>query len=253
MKKVIIIKNCPSCDSLLDRVVGQLFCRNDSCEAKSSKKLVHFSKTMKIKGLGEKTIEKLALERISDIYNLSEEDIIDCIGEKLGLKLYYEIVKSKTQKIDVYLSSFGISLIGATASSKIAKLTNNINEITPELCKKAGLGEKATANLCNWLAENKALLSEIPIEFEEVQSNSIVSKDITVCITGKLIGHTRATAEALLNNNGITCVSGVSNKIDYLICNDENSSSSKAVKARSLNKPIMSFEKLLIKENIINE
>jgi len=75
---------CPSCGSQLELVKDQLFCRNPDCGAKSSKKLEHFAKTLKIKGLGPKTIEKLPLTSIPDIYSMSKKEIVDEIGEKLG-------------------------------------------------------------------------------------------------------------------------------------------------------------------------
>lgn len=252
MMKVEIIENCPSCDSLLEEVNGQLFCRATDCPAKSSRQILHFAKTMKIKGLGERTIEKLNITSITDIYCMPLVDITDCIGEKLGLKLYDEINKSKVQKLDVYLSSFGIPLIGTTASRKVAAVVQNITEISPELCKKAGLGEKATSNLMKWLDNNSWLVDSLPITIEE-SSDEQPSEDLglTVCITGKLNGFTRSSAEAHLTTKGITCVSGVSKKVDFLICNDVNSLSSKAVKARNLGITIIPFENFLKENNLI--
>lgn len=249
MSKVEIIKNCPSCSSSLERVKGQLFCRNKKCETKSYKKILHFAQEMKIKGLGEKTIEKLNLESISDIYDIPEQYIIDTLGSKLGVKLIAEIAKSKKQSLDVLLASFGINLIGTVASRKIAPYIDSISDISPVICRKAGLGEKATISLCNWVVDNKMLLNSLPITFERYD-NTTALKDMTVCITGKIDGFTRSEAEDLLVRNGIKCVSAVSSKVNYLICNDENSSSSKATAARKLNIEIMSFENFLKKENI---
>ena len=58
MKKIEIPVNCPVCDSKLELVQDQLFCRNSSCDAQVQGKLEHFAKTMKIKGLGPRTIDK---------------------------------------------------------------------------------------------------------------------------------------------------------------------------------------------------
>ena len=60
---------CPSCGTSLKLKNDQLFCNNDSCPAKNSKIVEGFAKTLRIKGLGPKTIEKLNLEYIDDIYN----------------------------------------------------------------------------------------------------------------------------------------------------------------------------------------
>ena len=47
---------CPSCDSVLEWVNDQLFCRNRACPAQNSKAVEHFAKTIKIKGLGPAAI-----------------------------------------------------------------------------------------------------------------------------------------------------------------------------------------------------
>ena len=63
--------NCPSCHSILEWTNDQLFCKNDNCPAKSSKLVEHFAKTLKIKGLGPKTVEKLSLDSINKIYDIA--------------------------------------------------------------------------------------------------------------------------------------------------------------------------------------
>ena len=45
MQEIIIPTHCPACNSELDVVNDQLFCRNPDCPAKSSKRIEHFVKT----------------------------------------------------------------------------------------------------------------------------------------------------------------------------------------------------------------
>ena len=73
--KVKILKNCPSCNSDLIRIKDQLFCKNKTCPAINYKQVINYAKVLKIKGLGEKTIEKLSLKSISDIYYLTEDNL----------------------------------------------------------------------------------------------------------------------------------------------------------------------------------
>ena len=63
--------HCPSCSSTLEWRNDLLYCENTACEGKSSQKLEHFAKTLKIKGLGPATIDKLQLESIFDIYEMN--------------------------------------------------------------------------------------------------------------------------------------------------------------------------------------
>ena len=59
MRKIIPPTNCPSCDSELEFVNDQLFCKNDSCPSQWDKKVVNFASSLKIKGLGPAAVSKL--------------------------------------------------------------------------------------------------------------------------------------------------------------------------------------------------
>jgi len=244
MEVIKILTNCPVCDSNLVRVNDQLFCQNNLCDAKVFKGIIHFVKAMKIKGLGEKTIEKLNLESINSIYILSKKYIISELGEKLGIKLYNEIEKSKNTTVDKFITSFGIPLVGKTASEKLAQHTNNIWNIDSNICKLAGLGEKATNNLLDWILHNKFKYEDLPIK--TVEGNKQSEATLKVCITGKLKEFkSRERAKAYLKDYGIQVVSSVSSNIDYLVCDVEDSSSSSIKKAEKLNLPIITMNHLL--------
>ena len=101
--------NCPSCSSVLEWVNHILYCRNNLCGDQSSKKIEHFAKTLKIKGLGPAAIEKLQLEVVDEIYNLSESEIAERLGsQKLAEKLYVEIENSKLAPLNALLPAFSI-------------------------------------------------------------------------------------------------------------------------------------------------
>ena len=151
MQEIIIPTHCPACNSELDIVKDQLFCRNVNCPAQSSKKVEHFAKTLKIKGLGAATIEKLDLQDYHDIYSFDEEELIELLGsEKLGAKLFAEIENSKSADLITLLPAFSIPLIGRSASNKLTRQVSNISEITYHKSTDVGLGPKAASNLINW-------------------------------------------------------------------------------------------------------
>lgn len=239
--------SCPVCESTLVRVNDQLFCKDDNCDAKTAKKLLHFIKTMKIKGLGEKTLEKLELIDINELYELSLTEMITKLGEKVGTKLFNEIAQSKTIPLATYIQSFGITLIGNSISTKLAKHTDSIWDIHRETCQEAGLGEKATNYLLQWINKNEDKYCDLPITPSiPVQTNE-VEELYKVVITGKLNDYSsRTKAKDFLETKGVTVMSGVSSKVNYLICDLENSSSSSHVKAEKLNIPVLSMNDLLI-------
>ena len=241
--------SCPTCDSMLELVKDQLFCRNNECEAKSSKLIEHFAKTLKIKGLGPKTIEKLPLNSISDIYSISKEEISSGIGEKLGEKLFQQIEKSKSVDARTLLPAFSISLIGNTASKRLFSKISNIKDITPTSVVSAGLGPKSCANLLNWYhSEFKDNLEYLPFSFRaDVQEQTAESIGKSVCITGKLNDFkNRTLAKEYLEPLGFTVTSSVTKKTDYLV-DEEGRKSSKSTVAENYGIPILTIKEILRK------
>ena len=80
--KINVPTHCPECNSLLERIQDQIFCRNESCPAQLYKRVEHFTKTLGIKGFGPKTIDKLALDSIAEIYYLEFEDVAAALGSE---------------------------------------------------------------------------------------------------------------------------------------------------------------------------
>lgn len=235
--------NCPSCNSSLVTVNDQLFCRNSDCPAQTLKRLQHYCKVMKIKGMGEKTLEKLDFENIHDLYEFSVHYYIDQLGETIGRKLYKEVQESKTVPLNIGLAAFSITLIGETASKKLSSICGTIDDITFDNCKKAGLGEKATANLMGWI-ESKEYIG-LPINFSFEVSSNKESKSISVCITGKLNDFkNRTDAAKYLESLGFTVTDSVTKTTNILI-DEEGKSSSKRSKAETLNIPIITIEELI--------
>ena len=236
--KITIPTNCPCCDYPLEWVNDQLFCKNSSCSAQLGKKLEHFSKTLGIKGLGAKTIEKLELADITELYSLEESDIASALGsERLAEKLVDEINRSRSASLAQVLASFSIPLIGQTASQKISKVVKHIDEITPEKCSEAGLGEKATENLVTWLnTEFPEMREFLPFSFQsDNQTSTHDANSKTVCITGKLQSFkTKQEAYRLLEAAGFKITETVTKTLDYLV-DESNRSSSKRKRAEELN------------------
>jgi len=244
---------CPTCNAALELVKDQLFCRNDKCSAKLSKQLEHYCKVMKIKGMGPKTIEKLGIESIVELYELSVEDMTDILGATMGPKLHLEIENSKIKDFPTFLAAFSIPLIGTTAASKLGTVVNNIGDITPEAAKSAGLGDKAFESLWSWLAMSwMPELQKLPIVQTGTQAavRTDVSKipsanSVSVVITGKLTDFkNRGDAKAYLEGLGFSVASSVTKRTNYLV-DEEGRASSSRNKAESYGIPITSISELV--------
>jgi NAD-dependent DNA ligase len=225
--KIQIPTHCPCCDYPLELVNSQLFCRNTACSAQLFKKVENFAKVLGIKGFGPKTIEKLNLSDLTEIFYLDPKQTQDVLGEKVSTKLLDEIERAKSADLATVLAAMSIPLVGNTASKKIASVVNSIEEITPETCKSAGLGAKVTENLLNWISTEYQEMKEfLPFSFKSTPV--VVSNETngTVCITGKLTSYkTKAEATKLLEAAGFKVVESVTKTLNYLLDEGDKGSS----------------------------
>ena len=247
--RIEIPTECPCCSYPLELVNDQLFCRNTACGAQLNKKLEHFCKTLSIKGMGSKTIEKLQLGDITELFYLDPSTVEETLGEKTTAKLLVEIEKAKHADLATVLASFSIPLVGNTASKKLCEVVSSIDDISYETCKQAGLGDKVTDNLLNWLETDFVEMREfLPFSFQS-QKISVTEGQQTVCITGKLSSFkTKAEAYKALEEAGYKPVESVTKATDYLVDEDDKGSS-KRKKADQLGINIITNLNTFLKEN----
>ena len=230
--KIEIPKNCPCCEYPLQLVNSQLFCRNTACSAQLAKKLEAFCKVLQIKGMGPKTLEKLNLGDLLEIFYLSKDSICSDLGVKIGDKIYDEIQRARTADLATVLEAMSIPLVGGTASKKIAGAVTDLSQINNETCKQAGLGAKVTENLLNWIDTDYQEMKEfLPFNFKSGNSKPISANAKRVCITGKLKSFKKKSeAEASLLAAGFVLVDSVTKTTDYLV-DEGDSMSAKRQKA----------------------
>jgi DNA ligase (NAD+) len=250
--KIEIPTTCPCCDYKLELVNDQLFCRNTACGAQLGKKVEHFCKTLGIKGMGPKSVEKLNLQDLTELFYLDLDSVVEALGsEKTSTKLLDEINRAKAADLATVLASFSIPLVGATASQKICSVVEHISEINYETCKQAGLGDKVSENLVGWLQTDFPDLQEfLPFSFKSnrISTSNSNSNNKTVCITGKLFSYkTKAEAYKALEIAGYKAVESVTKTTDYLV-DEEDKASTKRKKAESLGIEIITNLNTFLKE-----
>ena len=240
----------PCCSYPLELVNDQLFCRNTACSAQLNKKVEHFCKTLGIKGMGSRTVEKLGLSDITELFYLDAEQVVESLGsEKVALKLLDEIERSKSADLATVIVSFSIPLVGSTASKKLCEVVTSVDEISYDTCKQAGLGDKVTQNLVAWLETDFQEMREfLPFSFKSQNNSSTNSNQKTICITGKLSSYkTKAEAYKSLEEAGYTPVESVTKATDYLV-DEEDKGSTKRKKAESLGITIITNLNNFLKE-----
>ena len=271
-EEIIIPKVCPICGSpteitTSDNSTKKLSCTNANCISKITNYIDHYTskKGMDIKGLSATTINKLNnwdwLESIKDIYELKnhKNEWINKpgFGEKSVSKILDFIEESKNCTLSQFISALSIPLIGTTVSKELEKqfkTWTNFREAVEDdsfsFCSLEGFGPEMNNTIKNFKYAEADYIAEHYLEFKQnevkVENNNRISASFA--ITGKL-NHfkNRDELKAYIESIGGKVTSTVSSRTNYLINNDNNSSSSKNKTAKSLNIPIITEEEFLEK------
>ena len=234
LREIVPPTDCPSCGSSLEWLNQLLYCKSARCGAQKQKKIEHFGKTLKIKGLGPSAIEKLGIQDFDEVYTISLEYMTEVLNsEKIALKLKKEIDNSKSAPLNLVLPAFGIPLIGKTATKKLSETVKNITEINADTCMRAGLGPKATENLMSWLMDEFYTFYDgyLPFDFKFAFVEKVEIKGV-VCISGRLKSFkTKADANETLSSLGYEVKSSLTKDVTILV-NESGIESSKTKQAR---------------------
>ena len=236
LREIVPPTDCPSCGGELTSVNDLFYCYGGNCSAQKQKKIEHFAKTLKIKGLGPATIEKLNIEDFDEVYMCDKEILCEKLGEKIGTKLYNEIDNSASAPLDLVLPAFGIPLIGKTATKKLSETVTSITEINADTCERAGLGPKATENLLDWLKKEWYGFYDGCLPFDMKFLRSVILPmhfdQGVVCISGKLKSFkTKADAGARLTTLGYKVKTSLTKDVTILV-NESGIESAKTKQAR---------------------
>ena len=254
---------CPICggEVKLEETDNSLVlkCMNPACQGKLVNQLNHFvgKKGLDIAGLSEATLNKLIdwgwLNSLIDIFSLKNyrNEWINKSGFGVASvdKILAAIETSKNTTLDKFISSLGIPLIGSRVAKDIVKHINGYKELKDliinnyDFSQWDGFGESKSNNLLKFdytEADEIYKLLNVAETRSEITEPAL-AQDLTVCITGSLKEYkNRAELQSAIESIGGKVVSSISKKVNYLINNDVNSTSSKNQQAKKLNIPIIS-------------
>lgn len=254
---------CPVCGEPIQLVTSDtgvinVCCMNNNCQGKLVNKIDHYvgKKGLNINGLSEKTIEKLIdwgwINSIKDIYTLKDHKVEwinkPGFGDASVIKILEAIEESKNCTLDHFIAALGIPEIGTKAAKDIAsefKTWDQFRSATAaRLLSINGIGEVMVSCIFSFDYTNADYIYKNYINIKEAKA--AIGKNLngkTFVVTGKVhIYKNRDELSAKITSLGGEVKSSVSSKTDYLINNDINSTSSKNVKAKELNIPIITEE-----------
>lgn len=266
---------CPICGQptkiVKDNNSEVLVCTNDNCKGKLLGKLSHTVSrdALNVDGLSEAKIEKFInlgwLNSIRDIYYLSDHEkqlkSLDGFGKKSVDKLLASIQKSRKTSLERFLYSLSIPLLGKSASMMIADSVDyDFDVFIDEMTMKGaeyfrylpGIGDSLISSLNTYWKKHYSEILQLAGEFTFETQKSIMSettnelKNKTFVITGSVNHYqNREALKTDIEAHGGKVVGSISSKVNYLINNDINSTSSKNQKAKSLGIPIISEDEFL--------
>ena len=234
MQAILAPEVCPSCESPLEWKNDLLYCTHSLCPAQIQQRIEHFARSLKIKGLGPKSIERLGITSFPKIYSLSYVDMRDGLSsEKLAIKLLREINHSRKASMNDVLPAFSIPLIGKTAATKLSSKIKSLFDLDEDKCKAAGLGPKATESLLSWYSnEFEGSLKKLPFDWQFQTPKIATETKGAVCISGKLSSFkTKAEATKALSYAGYVVKSSLTKDVIFLV-NESGIESAKTKEAR---------------------
>lgn len=270
------LEYCPVCHgevqlkTSLDGVKNYI-CVNPNCEGKLVNHLDHFcgKKGLDIKGLSKATLGKLIdwdwVKEFHDIFELKSHRDEWALKPGFGVKSVDNILEAieniRTSDIPLerYISAIGIPLIGLSQAKELAKHFKDFpsfvhateDESGFDFYTIDGFGPERVGSILNfdygeaiWAG---AALAKWPASAKE-EDNLDNLKDIVVVITGSLKQYkNRAALQSEIESRGGRVSSAVSAKTNYLINNDNTSTSSKNLTAKKLGVPIITEQEFIEK------
>lgn len=269
---------CPICGQPT-RIIKEndsevLYCTNSDCYGKLLSKLIHAvsRNALNVDGLSEATlsflIKEIGISCVKDLYVIRDNNNsvyrwvnAEGFGRKSVTKILASIEKSRNTSLERFLYSLSIPLLGKSASMMIADsvdydLDTFINEMTIKGAEYfrylPGVGDSLINSLNIYWKNHYSDILQLANEFTFETQKSIMSETTnelenkTFVITGNVKHYqNRDALKADIEAHGGKVVGSISSKVNYLINNDINSTSSKNQKAKSLNIPIISEDQFL--------
>lgn len=251
--------SCPECGADVEvQENGQVRCVNPNCKKKILHKYINFYKTLEIDSAGEAFCAAAANEG-NTIYWLLSQGINNSNryftwaggvnGDKVSASLKAKIAEPITAA--KYFSLFDLEGFGERKLDKIEEILrlmlDGAEPTVKEIIEVDGWAIKSALDFLEAFKASKQDIMQCKDFFCFDVSKPLGGKleGFSFCFTGKAeaIDGGRKACEKLVLSNGGMVASGVSKTLSYLVTDDDDSTSSKSVKAEKLGiKKITSYE-----------
>ena len=241
---------CPICGAELKvekkYATEVLICPNKSCGGKLEGRLLQFigKHGLDIESMSEKTVKSLIslgwLTKLSDVFTLKDHRVEWISLSGFGEGSVDKILEGIPQSIEMWrvIASAGIPNVEKHIAQLLADYYNNdwyafrnaVNDKV-DFTQLDGIGAITAKTLIDFdYSEIDEVMDYLTIR--KLNDNGKLANK-SFCVTGKLVSMKRDDLIKLIEENGGKFTS-VGKGLDYLICNDKDSGSSKMEKAKKL-------------------
>jgi DNA ligase (NAD+) len=246
---------CPVCGTgvVMSEDKKHAHCPNVSCPAQLRERLAHYAsrQALDIEGLGtvraQQLIDAGLVERISDLYALTEEDLtsLDRYAEKSARNLLREIEESKETTLPRFLYGLGIPLVGEHLVRVLARQYATLDDLmaapAEELKAIDEIGPQVAHSIVAFFdeEENRRTIGEIrdaglALENPLREQGAQPLAGLTFVFTGELARWTRDEAKRFVSRLGGRATSSVSGETDYVVAGPGAGSKLEEARARDI-------------------
>lgn len=260
-KYIQSLEYCPYCGTHTEwnENTVQLVCPNEKCPERMLSTLIYFFSSLEVDDFGEGEIKKLfdkGYDTPEKVLTITYEELKSMEGwaDKSINKLFSQFKKLREEGVPLANLMQALDLFNGKLGKKVAqKIFDEFDgdfdfeeNVIERLCNIDGVSD-ITAN---WFINGRNLYysryQDFPVKISFIQTpKKELSGDKYVGFSVCMTGFRDASLEDIIVKNGGTIASGVSKKTTHLLVKDKSTSSSKAVKARSLGIPILYVDEFL--------
>lgn len=251
--------SCPECGADVEvQENGQVRCANPNCKKKILHKYINFFKTLEIDSAGEAFCSAAASEGntikfLIDKGLVNPDAYVRFAGGINGNKVAASLKAKLSESISAakFISLFDLEGFGEKKLDKIEEILrlmlDGAEPTVKEIIEVEGWAIQSALDFLEAFKANKQDIMQCK-DFFDIGSAPVAGGKLegkSFCFTGKAeaIDGGRKACEKLVKDNGGIVASGVSKALSYLVTDDDDSTSSKSVKAEKLGiKKITSYE-----------
>ena len=251
---------CPECSTETIRDGEYILCPNFQCRARMVGNVRKWITYLEVDHFGEKLIAGLVdsgkLQSVPDLYRLQESDLtaLDRVGSKGAQRALRNLHSRRTIPLYLLFGSLNIPGFGRSLTKYIIEAgydtPDKILGITwAQLMEIPKFGEERALLVREALTRVEPIVRQLLtfLELElpggEIPTSSGSLSGKTFCITGKLTRSKKEWQTDIEASGGVWSKS-VSKSLDYLVCADPTSGSSKLQKASKMGVTILSEDQL---------